>query len=93
MYAYRHIFYILLIPAIFIGGYALMHGLAYVLPLSEENEATQWFYPVFITLFALAIPFWMLKAGFHKAKMDNPQEKELHLKDLPKEKDALEKDS
>ena len=73
---------ILLIPLI---GYAIMHALVYILPVSASHNM-QLLVTIMIIALGLCIPYWMIKAGFHKAHLTNPQESELELRDIPKEK-------
>jgi putative flippase GtrA len=73
---------ILLIPVI---GYVIMHALVYVLPVSASHSV-QLLFSIIIIAMGLTVPYWMIKAGFHKAHLANPQESELELQDIPKEK-------
>jgi hypothetical protein len=77
---------IALLPVI---GYGIMHLSVYLLPVSEENLWGDMAFTVLLITLGLAIPYWMLKLGFHGAHMRNPEEKDINLNDLPKYQDDL----
>ncbi len=66
-------------------------GLAYVFLLAPEpmsaSHAFLWLLPVFSLL--LIVPYWLLKMVMHAAHASNPEEKELELKDIPKDEEQL----
>jgi uncharacterized membrane protein YqjE len=68
-------------------GYAVMHLLVYVLPLSQNTTGMNAVFTVIIIALGLSVPYWMLKFGIHQARMHDPREKEMTLKDLPKNQD------
>jgi hypothetical protein len=81
---------IVLLPTV---GYGLMHFLIYVFPMSETSTWSHIIYTVILIALGLTIPYFMLKALFSAAHRQNPRdEHELHLKDLPKDKDDLVSD-
>jgi len=83
---------LLVIIAIPVIGYGIMHGLAFVIPLSEGQEGESIgpiFYNMILIILGLLIPYVMLKLLFKAAHMRNPQEKEFHIEDLPKDKEQL----
>jgi hypothetical protein len=77
---------IVLIPVI---GYGIMHLSVYLLPVSGESLWGDLAFTLLLIFLGLAIPYWMLKLAFHRAHMRNPEEKDMHLSDLPKDKDDL----
>lgn len=88
----RNLRTILIIAAIPVIGFSAMYGTAHFLSVSDSAISS-----AVITLLLIAIgvgvPFWMLKFGFHEARMRNPRdEAELHLSDIPKHKDDMVKD-
>jgi hypothetical protein len=85
----RYIYIVALIVLIPLVGYALMHALAYIVPMSEHNVGANLIFTVTLIALGLLIPYWMLKLGFHKAHMRDPAEKDFHLGDLPKDKDQI----
>ena len=71
-------------------GYALMHVLIYIYPLSQESHFLRYtIYTLALIVLGLVIPYAMLKAGVAAAKLRNPDEKSLEIKDIPKDKDEL----
>jgi len=72
---------ILLIPVL---GYGAMHAIVYLFPMTEESDARHFIITFFIIALGLAVPYWLLKAGFHKGHLENPSQDELHIGDLPK---------
>ncbi len=86
----QYVFFVLLAILIPVAGYAAMHLAIYFLGLNQQSSAAAYvFYTVFIIALGLALPYWMLKAGRHAAHLRNRQEGELHLSDIPKDKDEL----
>ncbi len=69
-------------------GFALMRVLT-VIPMSETSTGNHYLFTVLIYLLGLAIPFFMLKLLFHAAHLRNPEEKQMHLADIPANKDDL----
>lgn len=81
---------IVLIPTV---GYGVMHVLVYLFPMSETSTISHITYTLILIALGLVIPYAMLKALFSAAHRQNPrQEKELHLEDLPKDKDDMVSD-
>lgn len=82
---------IFLLLALFIPviGYGIMHGLVYVLPVSENNTGAQLLFTILIIALGLAIPYWMLKSGVHKARLHDRREKEVKLENIPKDTKEL----
>ena len=72
-------------------GAGVMYMFTYIIPLSGNS----WFYVLctfIIIALGLAVPYWMLKLGFHYAHTKNREEKELHLADLSKDQQELKKE-
>lgn len=80
---------IALIIAIPLIGYGIMHLLVYVVPVSEDNVFSNFFYTAIVIVLGLGIPYAMLKLLFHAANLKNRREKPLRLQDIPKDKDQL----
>ena len=70
-------------------GYGVIYGLAHTPPLSEQTPFYWGLFTLFAIALLLAIPYGILKLIGHAAHLQNPQEKELKLSDLPKDKDEL----
>ncbi len=85
----RYLWWIVFAAAIPAVGYGVMHLLVYVLPMAETSTGSHVVYTIILIGLGLAVPYWMLKAGIHAAHKHNPQERELHLSDVPKDKDQL----
>ena len=86
----KHFWFVVIAAAIPFVGYGIMHGLTYLFPMSEDTPYTHLFYTVILIALGLLIPYWMLKTGIHAAHLRDPGEKELQLKDIPKDKDQLD---
>jgi hypothetical protein len=76
---------ILAIPLIILAIYGIMVGAAHVLPMGAENTGSQLIVTLLVFAILLGVPYLILKAGFHAAHLNNPQQKELKLEDIPKE--------
>ena len=74
---------------IFVVGYAVMHWLVLASPTGANNIFIAIGLMLAIIAIGLVVPYLMLKSGFHAAHLQNPQEKELELKDLPKDADDI----
>ncbi|NBO17822.1 MAG: hypothetical protein EBV03_01080 [Proteobacteria bacterium] len=70
-------------------GYAIAHGLTIVLPPSQHGGIYYGLLTVFFSVLLLAVPYWMLKLGSRARHDANHRERELTLKDIPKDKDQL----
>ncbi len=81
--------HIILIIAIPVLGFSIMYGLAYLLPIASDL-LPQLLFTVLLIGLGLAVPYWFLKLGAHEAHRNNPEEKELTLKEIPKDKDDLD---
>lgn len=77
------------IPAIILGGYALMWGVSYLLPIVEKTTALYFFIAAAIIALGLSIPYWVLKDFFFAAHEKNPDERTLNLKDIPKDAERI----
>ena len=82
----RAVFWVIVTMLIPVVGYGIMHALVYVLPMGEHTGGAHLALTVLIIFLGLAVPYWMLKAGLFKAHLGNPKEKELQLKDFPKDR-------
>jgi hypothetical protein len=88
-YVFIFIVLAILTPVI---GYAMMHGAAHLIPMSSDGTASQILLAVLIIGIAITVPYLMLKASFFSAHAQNPRkEKELNLKDIPKDKEQAAK--
>lgn len=92
MHKKHHLLWLALIPILAVAGYAVMHGLIYALPVSENNTTVNILFTCFIIAMGLAIPYFMLKIGMHEAHLQNPDEKELRLRDIPKDKQQISRE-
>lgn len=82
---------ILGVIALPILGFAVTYGISQVKPLPDSSDVYNGFYTLFTILLLLAVPYTMLKLVAHIAHLRNPRERELHLSDLPKDKEQLER--
>jgi uncharacterized membrane protein YidH (DUF202 family) len=78
---------LLLIP---VAGFGVMRWTHLFVPLSEGNTTTYILYTVILIALGLLIPYGIMKLLFHSAHIKNPNEKELYMADLPKDKDDAE---
>ena len=88
----RAVFWTLLAIAIPFVGYGIMHGLAYLLPMGENTDGSYWVFTLLIIFLGLLVPYLMLKAGLLKAHTANKQEKELRLRDFPKDRAQISRE-
>lgn len=68
-------------------GYAIMHLTVYVLPMSEDSVFIDLAFTLFIIALGLVVPYWMLKFSIHQVHLRHPEEREIELKDLPKDQE------
>ncbi len=78
---------LLLIPVI---GFGAMRWTHLLVPLSDGGTATYILYTIILIAIGLLIPYGIMKLLFHSAHLNNSDEKELHIADLPKDKDDAE---
>ncbi|MBI1275542.1 hypothetical protein GC177_06185 [bacterium] len=78
--------FIMLAIIIPVVAYLIMHGVVQVVPLSEDNFGLQLFLTLFVIGLGVTAPYLMLKTAFFSAHLKNSEEKELHLRDIPKDK-------
>ena len=57
--------------------------------MTEQTTGRHLFYTIILIAVGLLTPYLMLKLALHVAHLKNRNEKELHLKDLPRDKDDL----
>lgn len=79
---------VLLVPVV---GYGIMHLLVYILPVDQSDNLVRLLFTIAIIALGLSIPYMMLKMGVHKAAMDDPQERDVALQDMPKDQDEAGK--
>jgi hypothetical protein len=89
MKEWKPLLFLLLGLFIPVAGYSLMHSMFYVLPMSEDSTGMHLFLTLFIIALGLCVPYWMLMAMAHKAHLSDPREREMHLKDIPKDEQEL----
>ncbi len=77
---------VILIPVV---GYGIMQMLVYLFPMSEQSYVSHFMMTLAIIALGLVVPYWMLKGSFHVAHLNNSDERELHLRDLPKNGDEI----
>lgn len=85
----HHHLLVISVIALPVLGYALAHGFTLAVPPSEHGG---WYFGLLTLFFALllmAVPFWMLKLGSRARHDVNSHEREMELKDIPKDKDQL----
>lgn len=82
-------FFLILALCIPVAGYALMHVLVFVLPVSDGNIWVHVLYFALTMFLGLAIPYVMMKSAMHRAHLRDPSEGELELKNIGKDKDQL----
>jgi hypothetical protein len=88
---YKFIFYILIIASLPIAGYVIMRGLSYTFFTSTENAIWLAIFMVLIIVIGLVVPYLMLKLWFHAAHLRDKHEKDISLKDLPKDANTFKK--
>ena len=67
-----------------------MHGLAFILPMSETSTVSHIAFTVILIALGLLVPYAMLKALGSAAHEQNPSEKNFTLSDLPKDKQQFD---
>lgn len=72
-------------------GYGLTYGLNIAAPMSEGGMSYHVLFILLIIVMGLGVPYWMMKLLSRAAHVQNPQEKEFQLSDLPKDKDDSDK--
>lgn len=82
----RHLTIILTILLVLLGGYGFMYMLSFAFP---DSSAGQLFTMALFAVIVLAVPYWVIKLMTKDAHLRNPREKEMHLRDIPKDKDQL----
>lgn len=78
---------IIFIPIVVVAGYFIMEALMRILPM--ESLLGSSLILMLIILIGLAVPYWIIKAGFFAAHLNNRNEKNIHLDDLPKDADRI----
>ncbi len=73
----------ILIILMIIMGYAAMWLLGYY--ASSDNIAAVIAIQILLIVLALGIAYGILKGVFHNTRLSNRNERELHLRDLPKD--------
>jgi hypothetical protein len=87
----RFVFFLVLAAAVALAGSAVMYGAVFTAPLAENTKGvTPYLVTLFIIAVGLAAPYWVLKLSVHAAHERDPREKEVALKDIPKDKDELD---
>lgn len=84
MKIWKVIFFVIAVPAIAVVGYGIMQALVYMLPMQGASSGIYALVSILIIALGLIVPYLMLKAGFAGAHINNPSEKSLDLKDIPK---------
>ena len=79
---------LVLLPII---GATVMYALIFAFNKAPDSTLAAGVYSVIIIFLGLAVPYWMLKAFSVAAHEWNPREKELHLVDLPKDKEQMDR--
>ena len=87
----RYFFFVIALILLPIVAYGAMHLLTHLMPMSEDSTGTHLLLTLIIFFFGLAVPFWMLKLGTKAAHENNPAEPEAQLKDIPKDKEQLDR--
>lgn len=80
---------IILLPIL---GYGVTHYVTETLSLTGDEMLTLVLLYAAMIAILLTIPYLMLKLLFHQAHLENPDEVELKMKDIPKDQDQLEHD-
>ncbi len=83
----RFIGLLLLVAALPVAAYFITHSWTFF----DEPESLGAQLAITITMIAilLAVPYWMLKLGSRAEREVDPKERELKLKDIPKDLDQL----
>lgn len=83
-----------IILALPIIGYGIMHALVYIMPMQDGSTGEQYvgnqlFYALILTVFGLMVPWWMLKLAVRNAAVRDPEEGELELRNIGKDKEKV----
>lgn len=90
MFSRSHSAYVIpLMITIVLVGAGAMYWLIYAFPMDDESMVLHTVYAVVMIVLGLAIPYWVLKLGIHRAHLQNPQEKEMELSDIPKDRQDM----
>ena len=71
------------------AGYTVMYLLTYTVPMGHTSGFNQALYAFVLIIIGLAVPYWILKLVLHEAHKRDSSEKEITLKDIPKDKEEL----
>lgn len=82
---------VLVIIALPILGYVLTYGMNLIMPMSEHG--TGYHLALVIAIFAMGmlVPYFMIKLLSRAGHLVDPQEKEVRMRDIPKDKDDFER--
>lgn len=80
------------IPASGILGYFMMKLLVYFFPMSSGDIGTYFVVTLSFIVIGLTIPLLMLKMGLFAAHMGDAYEKEFRMRDIPKDKEQLNRE-
>lgn len=83
---------VLSIIALPILAYFIMRGATNLLPADDTVGAMGGLLMIGFIIIGLSVPYWMLKLLSKKEHMENNSEKELYLRDLPKDKNQILRD-
>jgi hypothetical protein len=72
------------------AGIGLMYLLVYILPMGTQTILSHVVFTLALIILGLGAPYLMVKAGFHAMHTRDPREKEMHLSDIPKDKEDLD---
>jgi hypothetical protein len=75
---------VVLLPIV---GSTIMYFSIYAVPMTDHPSYRYVVYTALVIALGLLVPYFMLKAFSIAAHQWDPREKELHMKDLPKDKD------
>ncbi len=73
------------IPLILIAGYGLNWAISYFVPAETGSTANHLIIICTVIAVLLCMPYFILKTGFHAARLTDAEEEELKLEDIPKE--------
>ncbi len=88
----RFWFYLALAAGVALAGSALMYGAVFTVPM-QGNVIGPLAVTLFIIFAGLTVPYWVLKLSVHAAHERDPREKEVRLKDIPKDKDDMDREA
>jgi len=83
---------IFILGAIAVVGFGIMYITTTSLLPAESSAWSSGLIMLMLVIVGIGAPYCMLKFGFHEAHRRNPQEQDIHIEDIPKDYDQVQKE-